>query len=288
MSKNTNAVIADRFREAANILEEQGANPFRVSAYRHAADTIIALDGDIAILLAREGTEGLVKLPGIGRSLASAIREIVATGRWVQLERLRGEVEPEILFQSIPGVGPDLAERIHAVLGVDTLQALELAAHDSRLEKVPGVGPRRAAMVRAALAEMLSRKPAWRRLHGKQPSVAMLLDVDRRYRDQAATGRLQKIAPRRFNPEGKAWLPVLHDQRGAWHFTALYSNTARAHELKRVFDWVVIYFYTEDEAEGQRTVVTETWGAVAGQRVVRGRESECRTHYAKMQDQRSG
>lgn len=283
MSKITNSTIADRFREVAIILEEQGANPFRVSAYRRAADTILALEGDVATVLVRDGMDGLERLPDIGRSLASAIREIVTTGRWVQLERLRGEVEPEMLFQSIPGVGPDLAKRIHVALGVDTLQAMELAAHDGRLEKVPGVGPRRAAMIRAALAEMLSRKPIGRRSHVREPGVSMLLEVDRMYREQATNGKLRKIAPRRFNPKGEAWLPVLHDQRDTWHFTALYSNTARAHEFKRVFDWVVIYFHTDDEAEGQRTVVTETRGSLAGQRVVRGRETECRAYYAKIQ-----
>ncbi len=282
MPKTANATIADRFREAANILEEQGANPFRVSAYRRASDTVTALDEDVAALLARSGTGGLVKLPTIGRALASAIREIVTTGRWAQLERLRGEVEPEVLFQSVPGIGPSLATRMHAVLGVDTLQALELAAHDGRLEKVPGVGARRAAMIRAALAEMLGRRPARRPGHGREPSVAMLLEVDRDYRTQAAAGRLRMIAPRRFNPEGEAWLPVLHEQHDSWQFTALYSNTARAHELDRVFDWVVIYFHTDEEAEGQRTVVTETRGPLIGQRVVRGREAECRDHYAEL------
>lgn len=282
MAKITNAAVADRFRQAANILEEQGANPFRVNAYRRAADTVLALDEDIAALLARGGTEGLMKLPGIGRALASAMREIVTTGSWAQLERLRGAVEPEILFQSIPGVGPDLAARIHTLLGVDTLQALEQAAHDGRLEDVPGFGPRRAAMIRAALAEMLGRKPTRRRAQEREPSVATLLDVDRKYREGAAAGRLRKIAPRRFNPDGKAWLPVLHDQHATWQFTALYSNTARVHELGKVFDWVVIYFHSDDEAEGQRTVVTETRGPLAGQRVVRGREPECRDHYAKL------
>ena len=284
MVNTTDAAIADRFREAATLLEEQGANPFRVNAYRHAADTVMGLDEDIATVLACGGTKALERLPGIGRSLASAIREIVTTGRWVQLERLRGEVEPEILFQSIPGIGPELAARIHAELGVDTLHALEVAAHDGRLENVPGVGPRRSAMLRASLADMLSRKPAGERPHGKEPSVAMLLEIDAAYRKQAGARHLRKIAPRRFNPAGEAWLPVLHDQRGAWHVTALYSNTARAHDLKRVFDWVVIYFHTDDEAEGQRTVVTETRGPLAGQRIVRGREPECREHYARLQD----
>ena len=84
---------------------------------------------------------------------------------------------------------------------------------------------------------------------------------------------MSKIAPRRFNPKGEAWLPVLHTQRGDWHFTALFSNTARAHELGRVRDWVVIY--GEDKAHGERqyTVVSATHGALAGRRVVRGREA---------------
>jgi hypothetical protein len=83
------------------------------------------------------------------------------------------------------------------------------------------------------------------------------------------------IAPKRFNPKGEAWLPVLHVRRGRWHFTALFSNTARAHELGKVEDWVVLYFHSDGGGEAQRTVVTETRGALVGQRVVRGREAEC-------------
>ena len=63
----------------------------------------------------------------------------------------------------------------------------------------------------------------------------------------------------------------MHTKRGDWHFTALFSNTARAHELGRTNDWVVIYYYDEDHREGQNTVVTETHGPRRGERVVRGR-----------------
>jgi DNA polymerase (family 10) len=72
---------------------------------------------------------------------------------------------------------------------------------------------------------------------------------------------------------------VLHTQRDRWHFTALYSNSARAHELGRTRDWVVIYYYDDDHQEDQNTVVTETHGLLTGQRVVRGRESECQVFY---------
>lgn len=85
---------------------------------------------------------------------------------------------------------------------------------------------------------------------------------------------LRKIAPKRFNPSGEAWLPILHARRGDWQFTALYSNTARAHELGRTKDWVVLYFHSDDGEEAQRTAVTETRDRLAGRRVVRGREAE--------------
>jgi putative hydrolase len=82
------------------------------------------------------------------------------------------------------------------------------------------------------------------------------------------------IAPRRFNPERVAWLPVLHTELAGYHVTALFSNTARAHALGTTRDWVVIT-YEQTRGEGQCTVVTERRGALSGLRVVRGREAEC-------------
>lgn len=106
------------------------------------------------------------------------------------------------------------------------------------------------------------------------PSVAELLAVDARYRELASKGALPTIAPRRFNPERVAWLPVLHTECGGYHVTALFSNTARAHALGTTRDWVVIA-YEDARGEGQCTVVTERRGALSGLRVVRGREAEC-------------
>ena len=111
------------------------------------------------------------------------------------------------------------------------------------------------------------------------PGVGLFLDVDREYREKAQAGRLRCIAPRRFNPEGKEWLPVLHTRFGPWHFTALFSNMARARELGRVYDWVLVYYTDPEGGEGQATVVTERRGSLTGRRVVRGREPECARHY---------
>ena len=280
-----NQAIADKLREAAALLEAQGASPFRVGAYRKAADTVARLVRPVRETFDAEGVTGLDALPHIGKGIGTAIAEILITGRWNQLERLRGTLDPVKLFQSVPDIGPQLARRIHEALHVDTLEALEAAAHDGRLESMPGVGPRRAAAWRATLANMLTRvRPrdqAPPLAVASQPSVATLLEVDREYRRKAEAGSLPTIAPKRFNPEGEAWLPVLHTRRGTWHFTALYSNTATAHKLKRTRDWVVVYFYDDDHVEGQHTVVTETRGPLAGRRVVRGREAECRELYAQ-------
>jgi hypothetical protein len=275
-----NAVVADMLREAADLLEQQQANPFRVRAYREAAATIEHLSEDVAALVAREGRAGLVALPAVGAAIGAAIHEIVRTGRWRRLERLRGSLDPDRLFRLVPGIGAALARRIREALHVDTLEALEIAAHDGRLGAVPGLGRRRVAMVRAALAAMLGRRPLGRAAP-TEPDVGVLLDVDLEYRTKAAEDRLPKIAPRRFNPRGEAWLPVLHARRGQWRFTALFSNTARAHQLGRTRDWVVLYFHRDRQREGQRTVVTETRGPLAGKRIVRGREAECQRHHGE-------
>ncbi len=268
----TNGWIAERLRQAATLLAAQGANPFRISAYRRAADAIEQLSAD---LLEIDGHTALVATPGIGPSIAGAVAEMLATGRWGFLERLKGASDPEALFCSVPGIGPALARDIQETLHLDSLEALEAAAHDGRLRQVPGFGARRAAMVRSTLTDLLGRiRPPARRI-ADEPDVAILLDVDREYRDKAAAGSLRKIAPKRFNPNKDAWLPVLHTERGPWHFTALYSNTARAHQLGRTADWVVVYFHRDAWQDGRRTIVTETQGPARGCRVVRGREAEC-------------
>lgn len=280
MQESFNLQVAELLRQMADVLEQQQANPYRINAYRRASEAVESLDQDVRDVLEREGAEGLIRLPFIGKGIAASIQEISDTGRWPRLERLRGTLEPEGLFRTVPGIGPELARAIHDELHVDSLEALEIAAHEGQLEALKGVGPRRAAAIRASLANMLGRRRPSRR-STKDPSVSVLLAVDREYRTKARAGALQKIAPRRFNPEGEAWLPILHTDRGGWHFTALYSNTARAHQLGKTHDWVVIYFYDADHQEGQCTVVSETKGPLRNLRVVRGREPECRRHYRR-------
>lgn len=277
-----NHEVANKLREIAELLRAQKANPFRANAYLHAADTLDSLGQSVADLIQAKGIQGLVALPGIGEGIARSIYEYVATGRMSRLENLKGASDPVELFRSIPTVGRALAERIHDSLHIDSLEALENAVHDGRLGEVEGLGDKRREAIEAWLQKHLDeqrRAARPRRQSIDGPTVALLLRVDQEYRKKSASGKLPLITPKRFNPQNKAWLPILHTTHDHWHFTALYSNTARAHELGRTHDWVVIYFYDDHHREGQHTVVTEIRGKLAGERVVRGRESESWRYY---------
>jgi predicted RNA-binding protein YlqC (UPF0109 family) len=282
----SNDDVAATLERIADLLEVQHANGFRVRAYRNAAATVRGLDVPLSRILAEEGLDGLDALPAIGKSIGSTIQELLSSGRLPMLERLEGQVSPEDLLASVPGIGEKLAQRIHEELGVETLEELELVAHDGRLERVQGVGTRKAQALRDVVGAILSRSS---RRHARHPTLSQvaklgpppveeILSVDDEYRRRAGAGELRKIAPRRFNPKGAAWLPILHTERGDRAYTALYSNTARAHQLDKTTDWVVL-FYELDGHENQCTVVTEQRGPLAGKRVVRGREAECRRLY---------
>ena len=277
-----NQDIAGRLREVAQLLVDQGANRFRVRAYRAAAETIERLAVPAAEIARQQGTDGLQSLPDIGVSLARSIHTLVVTGRLPMLDRLRGRMDPVSLLTSIPGIGPALTTRLYDDLHIETLEQLEMAAHDGRLADIEGVGPKKLQGIVDSLSARLGRvrkPPQAAEPHAtREPPVDELLDVDREYREAAQAGRLQRIAPHRFNPKNEAWLPILHTQRGARHYTVLFSNSALAHQLKRTRDWVILY-YDDDHGERQCTVITGHQAPFSGKRIVRGREEDCASYY---------
>jgi hypothetical protein len=150
----TNPEVAALLDEVGDILEAQGAQPYRALAYHRAAATVRELPSAVSDLVESGGEAALESLAGIGENLARRILEILDTGRLQLLERLRrlrGEAEPEALFRTVPGIGPRLASEIHERLGIESLEELEMAAHDSRLSTVPGFGSRRLRAVEESL-----------------------------------------------------------------------------------------------------------------------------------------
>jgi len=272
-----NLAVAARLLEVAALLEQQQANPFRIKAYQNAAAALETLPIPVSELYQDEGTEGLERIPGVGPAIARSIRDQLTHGRMALLDRLRGESDPVEMLASVPGIGAGLALRLHDELGISTLEELETAAADGRLDRMRGIGPKRLQGIVATLANRLGRRGTSPPRTEPAP-VSELLEIDREYLDRAELGELPTIAPRRFNRGRRAWLPILHTIRGDRHYTALFSNTAQAHRLGRTHDWVVIYGDGDGE-EHQATVVTARTGPLAGRRVVRGREAECVRYY---------
>ncbi|MFT5658165.1 MAG: NAD-dependent DNA ligase [Gammaproteobacteria bacterium] len=279
-----NHQVAENLRKIANLLDAQNASPFRSRAYLNAANTVENLTVDVGQITQNSGIKGLIELPAIGAGIAQSIYEYVATGRMTRLDNLQGSADPVKLFQSIPTVGKQLAQYIHDILSVNTFEELGNALSEGQLDSVPGIGTKRKAAIEVWLSKHLGQH---RLQYGKkqplrhEPTVALLLKVDSEYSQKAARGDLPLITPKRFNPDQKKWLPILHVSHADWNFTALYSNTSRAHQLNRIRDWVIIYFFDGDHQEGQQTVVTETRGALIDKRVVRGREAECIEFYSR-------
>ena len=269
----SNRTVAKSLMQYADILEQQGAAFFRVQAYRNASKTLLELPEPIDELLERDGRKGLTAIPTIGVSIASAIAEMVMTGHWTQLDRVAGNLHPQKLFMTIPGVGHELADRFCEELHLETLEDLEKALMNSEVH-VKGLGPRRREGILAVLATRLGHAPAT--FHGlvKQPPEEMVLEIDELYRKAAAAGSLPMITPKRNNPKHQAWLPILHVHRDEWHFTIMYSNTTAAFRAGKNKDWVVVIYQADGHPEGRCTVVTETRGAFKGLRVVRGLVNE--------------
>ena len=134
-----NATISAIFDEIADLLDIQGANPFRVRAYRNAARTVGELGTDVKTLVER-GT-ALTDIPGIGEDLANKIDEIVQTGQCQFLERQRKEVPPAVIaLLRVPGLGPKRVRILWHDLEIQTLEQLLQAAKDGRIRDLPGFG----------------------------------------------------------------------------------------------------------------------------------------------------
>ena len=134
-----NADITAIFEEIADLLEIQGANTFRIRAYRNAARILGDLPQEARVLVERG--DDLTRLPGIGADLAGKISEIVSTGRCSLLERLRKELPPAITeLLKIPGIGPKRVKMLYHDLDVQTIEQLQRAAQDGRIRALHGFG----------------------------------------------------------------------------------------------------------------------------------------------------
>lgn len=151
----TNAEIAAVLGELADLLEFQGANPFRVRAYRQAARTVEACPESLA---ERHGDPArpLTELPGIGDDLAGKIGQLLDTGRIALLEQLRAELPPTVLdLLRVPGLGPKRAAQLYKELGIATLDQLREACEAQRIRGLKGFGAKTEETIAAGMAVAL-------------------------------------------------------------------------------------------------------------------------------------
>lgn len=134
----TNQELAQIFDHIADILDIQGENPFKVRAYKKAAQTLENLTTQITSV---EELERLGKLPGIGEAITKKIKELLETGKLKYYEELKqSEYAPLVEFLKIPGVGRKHAKLIYDELKIKTIPELEKAAKQGKLRNLFGLG----------------------------------------------------------------------------------------------------------------------------------------------------
>jgi DNA polymerase (family 10) len=160
-----NTDVADQFDLLADLLELEGAESFRVLAYRRAATRMRETSGSIAQL----ALDGRAKeLQGIGKTIEEKIVQIVEQGEIEALTKRRSTIPPEVVqFMRLPGLGPKTAARIWRELGISTLDELKAAAEAERLRALPGLGAKSEEKILKALAFRADNPDEGRRLLGE-------------------------------------------------------------------------------------------------------------------------
>ncbi len=163
-----NPAIAHLLGEIADLLEIKSENPFKIRAYRNAADIVANHPHQLALL----DVAGLREIPGIGKDLAARIREISDTGACAYHRELIAEFPPTILdLLHLQGVGPKTVATFYRELGVRTLEDLEQAARDGRVRALRGMGAKKEALILKALDER-------RRFAGRHSNPSAACDGD--------------------------------------------------------------------------------------------------------------
>jgi DNA polymerase (family 10) len=136
----TNTDIAAAFDQVADLLEFQGANPFRVRAYRQASRILGDLPEPVEQILA-DPQRKLTEIEGIGKDLAEKIATLLSTGKLPMLEELRAQVPESVLaILRVPGLGPKRAAALFHELQVATLDDLRQACQQHRVRELKGFG----------------------------------------------------------------------------------------------------------------------------------------------------
>ncbi|QDT68048.1 DNA polymerase/3'-5' exonuclease PolX [Planctomycetes bacterium MalM25] len=160
----TNREIAAALEEVADLLEFQGANPFRVRAYRNGARRVGDASASLAGVVEESGAKALTEIDGVGKDLAEKIAELATSGSLAMLDELREQVPPGVLkLLRVPGLGPKKAAVLHKELGVATLDQLKAACEAQQVRALKGFGKKTEETILAGveLAERAGDRTRW-------------------------------------------------------------------------------------------------------------------------------
>jgi DNA polymerase (family 10) len=228
MRSVTNSEIAAVFDHVADLLEYQGGNVFRVRAYRNAAHTIGGLVEPLATVRA-DTNRALTDLDGIGDDLAGKIEGLLDTGRLPLLEELKSQV-PAAAFElmRVPGLGPKKVKQLVESLGIDSLEALEQACREKRVESVKGFGAKTQAAILDNIA--FAKDPAHARMLWNDAD-AIVQDVLGWMRQCPEARQVEGAGSWRRGRETVGDLDVVVDSRAA---TAVMDHLERWHGMAAV------------------------------------------------------
>lgn len=172
-----NAEIARQFEELADLLEIQGANPFRLRAYRNAARTISGLPESIQEIVENDPQE-LQELQGIGKDLAEKIQTIVETSTLPQLDELKEQIPPDVVrMLDIPGIGPKKVAFLFSELNIHTLDDLKAAAENGVIAEQKGFGKKTEQIILEGLEHLSQAGNRVRLAEAKAQSDAIIADL---------------------------------------------------------------------------------------------------------------
>ncbi len=155
--KENNQRLAELFRSMADLLSAQRANPYRVRAYRRAADALLAIDEDVATLVERQGLE---EIDGIGADLAKKIEEFLETGTIRAYEELKTPLPAEVKsWASLPGLSESLVTYLYFRLGIRTLGDLEQITRSHLLRTLPSFSGSEERLLQAVQERIHAREP---------------------------------------------------------------------------------------------------------------------------------
>ncbi len=170
-----NRDIAGYCERLANLLEIDGANPFRVRAWRNAAETMAGLSQSVADLV--ESDIDLTEYPHIGRDIAEGVRTLVTTGHLPPLDEIARRVPPELAdLMQVQGLGPKGVKALYEQFQLHTLDDLERVAREGRVRELSGFGARKEAALLDGIRQLRATGEQRTRLADAEPVAAPLRD----------------------------------------------------------------------------------------------------------------